>query len=290
MDDATNLADAPEVENSLPVDGQEPDQTELDEYGNAIEQQEAPAAQEAEPEDDSEEIEHDGKTYRVPKELRESFLMHRDYTQKTQNLASERQAFETERDQFRNVSGEEVNARANIIAIDTALKEFEQIDWRTWFAQDPQAAQGAKLDYDEFKDRRQKAVGTFTQAQQARLMQEEQATANRMQQGHAELVRDIPGWNADKARALVDFGHKTFGFSRAELGSIDDPRVIKVLNAAFELDRASKQQKAVKQVQQQQAVKPAAKVGGGSAPPKPMSDQQTAEDWIKARNRQLAKR
>lgn len=280
-EDTTNLADAPEVDDSLPIDQGQNDHIELDDAGNPIT---------PEPEDDSEEVEHDGQKYKVPKALKDSFLMHRDYTQKTQGLASERQAFEAERTEFRELSAAEVNAHASILAIDNALKDFEQIDWRTWFARDPQAAQAAKLDYDELKDRRQRALGDYGKARETRVLQEQQATAKRMQEGHAELVRDIPGWGQEKATALLSFGQQHFGFSREEMSAISDPRMIKVLNAAFEHTQATAKQKAADKVQAQQAVKPAAKVGGGSTPSGKVDDRTSTDDWMKARNAALSRK
>ena len=45
-------------------------------------------------EDDSEEVDIDGKSYKVPKELKDMVLMHKDYTQKTQAVAEQRKAYE----------------------------------------------------------------------------------------------------------------------------------------------------------------------------------------------------
>jgi hypothetical protein len=45
-------------------------------------------------EDDSEEIDFDGEKYKVPKKLKDSFLMHGDYTRKTQEVARQREAIE----------------------------------------------------------------------------------------------------------------------------------------------------------------------------------------------------
>ena len=281
MDDATN-PDTPEVDNSLPVDdGQTIDQPELDEFGNPVD---------PEPEDDSEEIEHDGQKFRIPKALKVGFMMQSDYTRKTQDLAADRQAFEAQRTEFQQISTAEINALSQVRAIDADLDQYKAIDWVTWFAQDPQSAQAAKIRYDLLKESRQDMAGKLGEARQARQLHESRSREERLQKGQAELERDIPGWNADKARAIVDFGTKTFGFSAQELQAIDDPRMIKVLNAAFEHTKATSQQRTAQQIQSQQAIKPAARVGGQNVPPKPMSDRQSADDWMAARNKQLSGR
>lgn len=281
-EEATNLADAPEVDN-LPVDDAAADTATLDDYGNPVEDT-------PEPEDDSEEIEYDGNKYRIPKALKDGFLMQSDYTRKTQALAQERDAFAAERTQFGNLSNAEINARASVIAIDQSIEEFKRIDWQAWSRTDPAAAQAARFEYEELKERRQQAVNAYGQAQQQRQVQEQQETVRRLQQGAAELARDIPGWNQEKATALLDFGVKQFGFSRDEMAAIDDPRAIKVLNAAFEFVQSSAKQQATAKAQAQQAVKPAAKVGGSSPATGKLDDRTSTDAWMKARNAQLAKK
>lgn len=284
-EDATNPAEAPEVDTDLPVDDDgQIDQPELNDLGEPVEN--PPAA-----EDDSEEIEHDGQKYLVPKALKDSFLMHADYTRKTQDVAAQRTALEAERTQFQQLSSAEINAHATVLAIDRSLKEYSEIDWRSWFQRDPASAQAAKLDFDELKEQRQQAVGTYQQARNTRTEQEQQDTAKRLQQGQAELARDIPGWGSEKASALLDFGHKHYGFDRAELNAISDPRLIKVLHAAFEHVQSSAKQQTVAKVQAQAAVKPAAKVGGGALPATSKLDDRTSTDaWMKARQQQVVKK
>ena len=41
-------------------------------------------------EEELEEIEREGQKYKIPKALKNEFLMHKDYTQKTQSLAEEK--------------------------------------------------------------------------------------------------------------------------------------------------------------------------------------------------------
>src|SRR5688572_14468037 len=46
----------------------------------------------AEPVDELDEIEFDGERYKIPKKLKNGFLMQSDYTRKTQEVAEERKA------------------------------------------------------------------------------------------------------------------------------------------------------------------------------------------------------
>lgn len=294
------VADAPEVDEVQPVEGEAIEQeVQLDENGNPVEPEPEP-----EPEDDTDEIEKDGEKYRIPKALKDNFLMHKDYTFKTQALAEEKQKVattlqhvETALQQARTVSNEEVQAAARIISIDNQLAEFQQIDWQTWNQTNPQAAQAAFMEYTGVKDARQAAVNAYGQAVQQRTAAEQlaqqqrtelakQETENRIRQAQAELARDIPGWNQDKADALLNFGRNHYGFTKQELESFDDPRIVRALNDALSHVQATTKSKAAQKVQTQQKVTPAAKVTGAAAPIRPLDDRASTDAWMKARMKQ----
>ncbi len=274
--ETTPEAEAPEVE----VEAFEDIETELDEHGNPVE---------PEPEDDHEEIEKDGLKFRIPKALKGDFLMQQDYTRKTQELAEQRRTFQQEREQYGQLSQAELAAQAQVYTIDSALKEYQQIDWRTWQDTDPAAASKAFTEYQLLKDQRQGAMGQYANAQQQRTLQEQRESAERMQQGAEVLKREIPGWGEDKAKALLDFGHQ-LGFSRQELNEIDDPRVIVALHYAHQGKANAAKQQTTARVQAQQSVQPAAKVTGGKAPARSLDDRASTDAWMKARQAQVAKR
>lgn len=280
MDETTN-PETPEVED-LDVEETEALSTELDDTDTPDE--------DLEPEDDSEEIEHEGQKHRIPKALKDAFLMQADYTRKTQAVAQERQALEAERNQFRQLSQAEINAQATMIAIDQSIAEYNQIDWDAWEDQDPMAANKAWRQFQQLQLRRNTAVEQFSQAQQQRTFQEQQEAAKRMEEGTRELAEKIPGWNQEKAAALLDFGQKTYGFTRQELDGIVDPRYVVALHDAMQA-RTSKQTAATtRKIEQQQAVKPAAKVKGATPTFKGLDDRMSADAWLAARNKQVADR
>lgn len=217
-----------------------------------------------EPADDGEDIEVDGVKHRIPKALKDKFLMHADYTRKTQAVAQERQALEAERSEFRQLSQAELTAQATVIAIDQSIAEYNQIDWDAWEDQDPMAANKAWRQFQQLQLRRNTAVEQFGQARQQRTLQEQQAAAERLQQGQAELVQKIPGWNEEKARTLLDFGQKQYGFTRQELDGIDDPRVVVALHEAQQFHQMQAKMKQRAKVDAVQAVRPATTLRGNS--------------------------
>jgi len=261
-----------------------PDEPELDEYGNPVEDEE-----ESEPEPEYEEIEYNGKTYKVEKDLKDGFLMQSDYTRKTQELAEQRKAFEAQREEWSKLSETELKAQADVTSIDQALSEFQQIDWNRWQEQDPAAAQRAFTQYQLLKDERQQALNTFQQARQERTLQEQRESAERLQKGTAQLAKEIPGWGQEKATELLNFGQQ-LGFDQQELMQIDDPRMVIALYHAQQGFKSQAKQKTAAKVEAQQAVKPAAKVKGGKTPvANKLDDRVSTDAWMKARMNQVTK-
>jgi hypothetical protein len=273
---------APETE--VETEGQETEtEQQFDDDGNPID---------PEPEeDDSEEIEHEGQKYKVPKAIKPLVMMQADYTRKTQEVADLRKAVEAERQTLHQSSEAEIAARATVVALDQQLAQFQNIDWDAWEDQDPFAAQKGLRQYQQLRDARGQAAGQFVALQQQRNLEAQRTTAKRLEEGRAALARDIPGWSDTLAASLLETGAKHYGFERGEIeDSFDDPRLIKVLHDAHQYQLSKgKQKQAQKHVAAQQ-VQPAAKVGARSAPPSGLDDRLPTDEWMRRREAQLRKR
>lgn len=274
--DATN----PEVEVEEDENLEE-DQTDIGEAGEAGE---------AEAVEDDEEVEHEGQKYKVPKALKDSFLMHADYTRKTQELAETRKALEGTLKQAEEVSQKERTLETQLTVNAEAIAEYEKIDWRRWMELDPQAASKARIEYDDLYRGQDRLKTAHDEAKNERLAMRQQETAKRLAEGQQILAEQIPGWGQEKATAILDFGQKAYGLSAAELKEIDDPRAILILHDAMEHRNAKKTAATVKKVEQQQAVKPAATVKGSGKVVRGPSDNDSPEEWARKRNAQVAKR
>lgn len=288
MDEVTNSGEAPEVTDVATEDAPETDtnettseETSFDEDGNPVE---------AEPSEDDDidwdEIDWNGKKIKVPKG---AAMMQADYTRKTQELAEQRKAVEATLQEVQQVSEAERTAQANLIGIQQAIAQYDEIDWHAWLEQDPISAQKARIDLETLYSTANHAHNNLSQAQQHRLAMSQRETATRLAEGQRYLAEKIQGWSGDKATTLLNFGQQ-YGFSKQDLDQITDPRWVVVLNDAL-AGRGMNQRKAVeKKVQQQEAVKPAAKVAGKGAVYRGLDDRMSADAWMKARNAQLAKR
>lgn len=271
---AATLPDDQEVDNEA-----QNDEPELDDDGNPIE-----------PPEESEEIEHDGKKYAVPRALKPLLLMQADYTKKTQEVAELKRAVETERQALHQSSQAELDTYAAAKSMEAQLAQYERIDWDAWHEQDPFSASAATSKYQVLQRQYNQAMGHLSNLRGQRTFQQQQETAKRMEEGRAVLTREVPGWNDDLKAKLLDFAGG-YGFSRAELDDLEaDPRVAKVLHAAF---TGSKTTQAAKKVQSNltaQAVQPAAVVKARSAPVTGLDDRLSAAEWTRRRNEQLRKR
>lgn len=242
------------------------------------------------PADDYDEVELDGVRHRVPKALKGAFMMQADYTRKTQEVAELRRTIEAERVSIREAGAEEIGARAQLLAIDEQIARFAKVDWDAWENGAPLEAQKGWRQYQQLQQARGEAAGRLQNLAQQRGLEQQRETARLIEQGRAELARDIKGWSDDLAAALLDTGVKQYGFDRAEIEEFTDPRMVKVLHDAHQFHLLQRKQKAAQAVSAAQGVRPADRVGGSSAPASGLDDRLSAEEWARRRTQQVRKR
>jgi len=281
-DSTTNpVAGEDNVSATLP-DTQEVDRQADD--GQAPDDEGDPSADE-----DSEEIEHEGRKYRVPSALKPLLLMQADYTRKTQEVAEQRRAVQAERQALHQTSQAELDAYARATTLAGQLAQYEQVDWRAWHESDPFAASAATSEYNMLDRAHKQALARLSQLGGQRNFQAQQETARRMEEGRIALAKDVPGWSDDLKARLIGFA-AGYGFSRDELDDLEaDPRVAKVLHAAFNGSRSAETARKVHDLVAAQQVQPAASVKARGAPPAGLDDRLSPDEWVRRRNAQLRK-
>lgn len=234
----------------------------FDDEGNPIEDQ-------AEPAEDEEEIDIDGFKVKVPKSKAEKLaaerLMQADYTRKTQALAERERAIEAERTAFQQASAEEMSARANLTLIDQQIAQFQKVDWNAYNDQDPFEANKAFQQFTLLKDARAQTANYLSHVQQERTVNEQREAAKRLEEGAAELKRDIKDWSPATAAKLMDFAQTKYSFSKEDLDGIDDPRLIKVLHAAHQWEEHQAKARKAAQIAKGQQVQPVSTLKGTTA-------------------------
>jgi len=285
-DDTTNpvevedtAAATPDVEQEVESQETEP---QFDEDGNPIE----------EPEED-EEVDVDGIKLKVPKsqaeKLRAGVLMQADYTRKTQELADNRRAFDTERQQIYQSTQEELNAFAETQSIGKQLAAYQNTNWQAWTQTDPFEAQEHFMHFQQLKDAYQGATNKLAFLSNQRQAAAQQETATRIGEGRQVLEREI-GWNEPLKAKLTDYALSR-GLSRDDLSDLEaNPAAAKILHDAWQYSQTSRNTAAANKHIAAQQVQPAAKAGGGSTSVAPgkLDDRLAGDEWIRRRNKQLA--
>lgn len=282
-----------EEQTTNPVEGEDiaeailPDTQEVD--GDGQDEQPLDEEDESSADERSEEIEHEGRKYRVPSALKPLLLMQADYTRKTQEVAEQRRAVQAERQALHQTSQAELDTYAQATTIAGQLAQYQQVDWRAWHESDPFAAAAATSEYQMLRDAHGQALARLSQLHGQRTLQTQQEIARRMEEGRAALVKDIPEWSDDLKARLIGFA-AGYGFSRDELDDLEaDPRVAKVLHAAFSGSARSETARKVHNLVAAQQVQPAASVKARVAPPGGLDDRLSPDEWVRRRNAQLRK-
>ena len=236
------------------------------------------------------EVEVDGVLHEVPAALKGAFMMQADYTRKTQEVAELRKAVETERQRVQQAGTAEVAARAQLLALDEQIARFQRVDWDAWENGDPFEAQKGWRQYQQLQQVRGQAASRLVILAQQRGIEEQRETATLIEQGRAELARDIRGWSDTLAASLLETGVRQYGFERAEIEEFTDPRMVKVLHDAHQFHLLQGKQKQARRHEAAQGVRPAARIGGATPPASGLDDRLSAEEWTRRREAQVRKR
>lgn len=232
MADAMAELDRRAAARGEPIESEEDDssesQDESDEVATADEEK-TTEVEASEPE--LEEIEHDGKKYKLPPELKGALLRQQDYTQKTQAVAEEKRTVEA--------------AKQQTIAIATQLQQTQQV-----LAQMAQNMVGTEPDialahqdpatFLVLQNQYRQRMEQFQQLQQhGQALQQQQAQVNERTQSEyrqreaQSLLKAIPDlakpekFSEFKTQA-VDVGSK-YGIAPEEISAITDHRLILAL-------------------------------------------------------------
>lgn len=233
-DRLANLLDQPDDEPTEEVAQDEQEAPEVEASDEADEESESePAAPDAANED-AEEIEYEGKAYKVPKELKDAFLRQADYTRKTQEVAETRKSVE-DRQQFLEAKETLLNhayqEATELRAIQMQLEQFDSLDWARLAEADMQQAYKLDLQRQELRQQLQ----TKQQGVQQRVQQVQQAMEMHKQRqlelGRAELERRVGKLRPDDAATTWKQG-LNLGFSEQELSGITDARVMHAIYLA----------------------------------------------------------
>lgn len=192
---------------------------------------------ESEPDDGFVEAEYEGKTYKVPAELKDALLRNADYTRKTQEVAELRRATEQREQTLRMVQhamDATFDKAVELRELQSRLAQFDQFDWQAMASQDPTETTKLNLAYQQIQ---RQAAEKQAELQQA-YSQQHQLEAQRRQQilqiEAQRLKQSLPAFNEEMAARIRETARSGYGITDAELDSLADARYVQILHDAMQ--------------------------------------------------------
>ncbi len=223
-----------------------PQESQAFEESEAVEASDA--APETEQEEPTEEITWNGETKRMTRaELRELAQQGFDYTQKTQSLAEQRKAFEAQVQQAKEsyaLQSQQLEAIAEIKALDTKLQQFDGVNWLELAESDPVQYLKLKEAHNGLKEARNAKIGEAQQRAQALQQQQAQTFEQHLAKEAEALANALPEFRGEKAveskKAVAQYLEKS-GWTAQEIGSLADHRAVTLAYKAMQFDRLQTQ-------------------------------------------------
>jgi len=248
---------------------------------------------------DEVEVEYEGKSYRLPPELKDALLRQADYTRKTQDVAKARKALEAEtmahHGRIDSARAHMLDA-ARVVALNDQLAQFDQIDWRGLQEKDPARAQQLWQHRARIKHLRDRAARAWTEKEKEHASHSQRATARRMDEVSAHLPRLIADWSPELDAKLTQYGTAQ-GLSRPEMtqATLHNPAFVKLLHKAHLFDEAERQKQKKQTFDAALAARPVTRVGGGGGTASrrttdPSGDALSADEWAKRERERMRRR
>jgi hypothetical protein len=250
-------------------------------------------------EDDSdveEEVElKSGKKIVVPKEVKESMMMHKDYTQKTQVLSEQRNTQLQREEQFHEIAQRQqmnFTALSELATLDKQLEDYKKVDWVALAQQDPLLAQQHQQYSHSLSEQRQELVKNLEHSEAQQKQQQQQFRNTNLQQTVDGLKSSIEGYSPQVGQKIGEHALTKLGVSKETLEALNNgmlpPSVaipfIKAVNDSMKLaETLKKQTKVLKKKPNKPldiAPKPKAK-GRSKSKPNVYSKNLTPEQRIK---------
>jgi len=271
-----------------------PDPTTKIEDQAPLETTEEAAPEPVAPPEELDEIEYDGEKYKVPKKLKNGFLMQSDYTRKTQELAQQRQQVQAHQQyvaQQAQIAQQHAVEIGQVYNLNQRLAQFGQVDWQKLESEDPFKAASLHREYTLARDQRDQLAQRVQIREQQRVAGQQQSFATQYQRTNEQLARDIPNWNQELANNLANFAREN-GIDEPSLRQVAiNPNAVKLLHKAYQGHQlAQARQEAAKTAEPKVEITPLTKVSGAGARPSVDLAKADMETYVATRRKQMAAR
>jgi len=187
-------------------------------------------------------LEWDGQVLKVPKSLKDGVMRNQDYTQKTQELASQRASLDqvrtlAEQRQLDAAFGESIQPEAQELhVIDAYLAQAQKVDWAN-MSTDQILRQ--KIELDQIKERRQALQQSITDKRAAFKADMDTKISDLRQKARYIASKEIKDFSEETEKGVKSF-LGTQGLAEAEINNVLlDPRSYKIVWKAMQFDKLS---------------------------------------------------
>ena len=170
------------------------------------------------------EIEIDGTLYEVPAALKDAVLRHKDYTQKTQDVADQRKSLEVaigyidlQQKQF-NFAQSIWDDVKNVEVFKATVDQYKQYLRDNIDSLSSTDIERVRFEIDETRQKTEELTQSITAKQQESQQALEQSKVELQKQGTEVLQQRIPGWNEDLQTKVRDYAVSR-GYSVIQLES-----------------------------------------------------------------------
>jgi len=209
------------------------------EVGEVVEEQE-----DSETESPRYTVKVDGKEFEVTlDELRNGYQRQSDYTRKSQSLAEQRKAYESNLQAVQQEREQYSQVLANMAQYQNLeLQKYNEIDWVSLKENDPMEYMEKRLEYQDAREKQAQI-----QAEQQRMYDQnrrefQEVVTRKVQEEAKALSKVLPEYADPNSNLKNDLRNYALGlgFSQQDIDAITDHRVVLVLHKAMMNDRASK--------------------------------------------------
>lgn len=206
-------------------------------------------------------------------ELLSGYQRQKDYTRKTQELATERSKVNSYVEQLEAERQKYVDKLAELVEQDVdGLKEYENIDWADLKANDTQKFLMLQYEMNEKRTALQTKLDAKTKAQEQAREEKEISNAEFYKTQNERAKEIVEGWQGAEHEALIEGLQgqaKAIGFTEAEEDLFKHAIVIKLLQKAQAFDDLKHTQEAVVEKKIKRKVPKVVKAGTPQQKPKP---------------------
>jgi hypothetical protein len=239
---------------------------------------------------DEEEVEFEGEKYKLPPKLKDALLRQADYTRKTQEVAEQRKAIESQAAEVRRMAEEQqqyVGEVAEAIAVNKQIQQLQAHVEQLVAAENLADAVKVDMQIRKLQAYGQQLAQGITQKQQQQALARQQEIAKSLQEGRAVLERDIPNWSPETAKQVTKY-MSDLGAKPQNLEAVSDPAFIKAFHKAQLYDQLVAKQAAKPKPEAQE--KPVTRISASKSGTQKDPDKMSVEEWTKWRNAQLKRR